>query len=387
MKRSIYDQDHEDFRSSVKAFIAKHITPNIERWDSEGFIDRDAWTAAGEAGLLGISVPGEYGGGGIPDFRFRTVQMEEFAAVGANSFNAGTSVQDDLVIPYLVDLGTHEQKQRWLPSLCDGTAIGAMAMTEPGAGSDLQGIRTTATRDGDDWVLQGSKIFITNGIAADVVIVLAKTTHGAGSRGMSLFLVPTTAPGFRRGRKLEKLGLRSNDTAELFFDDLRLPADSLLGHEGKGFVHVMERLPRERMSIAATAVAAAAAAFEWTRTYCFERHAFGQPIGNFQATRFTLAEIATDLEAGTSLLDRATVLLNAGELSAVDAAQAKYWLSDMHNKIVDRCLQLHGGYGYMLEYPIAKAYADARILPIYGGTNEIMKEIIGRDIAARTRSQ
>ncbi|MGG7102435.1 acyl-CoA dehydrogenase family protein [Rhodococcus sp. 24CO] len=383
MKRSIYDQDHEDFRSSVKAFIAKHITPNIERWDSEGFIDRDAWKAAGEAGLLGISVPGEYGGGGIPDFRFRMVQMEEFAAVGANSFNAGTSVQDDLVIPYLVDLGTHEQKQRWLPSLCDGTAIGAMAMTEPGAGSDLQGIRTTATRDGDDWVLQGSKIFITNGIAADVVIVLAKTTHGAGSRGMSLFLVPTTAPGFRRGRKLEKLGLRSNDTAELFFDDLRLPADSLLGHEGKGFVHVMERLPRERMSIAATAVAAAAAAFEWTRTYCFERHAFGQPIGNFQATRFTLAEIATDLEAGTSLLDRATVLLNAGELSAVDAAQAKYWLSDMHNKIVDRCLQLHGGYGYMLEYPIAKAYADARILPIYGGTNEIMKEIIGRDIAHR----
>ena len=386
MKRSIYDQDHEDFRSSVKAFIAKHITPYLERWDSDGFIDRDAWRVAGESGLLGISVPSEYGGGGIPDFRFRMVQMEEFAAVGANSFNAGTSVQDDLVIPYLVDLGTHEQKQRWLPSLCDGTAIGALALTEPGAGSDLQGIRTTATRDGDGWVLQGSKIFITNGIAADVVIVLAKTGPGAGSRGMSLFLVPTTAPGFRRGRKLEKLGLRSNDTAELFFDDLRLPADSLLGHEGKGFVHVMERLPRERMSIAATAVAAAAAAFEWTRTYCFERHAFGQSIGHFQATRFTLAEIATDLEAGISLLDRATVLLNAGELSAVDAAQAKYWLSDMHNKVVDRCLQLHGGYGYMLEYPIAKAYADARILPIYGGTNEIMKEIIGRDIAARTSS-
>ncbi|ELB93476.1 acyl-CoA dehydrogenase, partial [Rhodococcus wratislaviensis IFP 2016] len=289
MKRSIYDQDHEDFRGSVKAFITKHISPHLERWDSEGMIDRHAWTAAGEAGLLGIAVPSQFGGGGIADFRFRMIQMEEFALVGANSFNAGTSVQDDLVIPYLTDLGTHEQKQQWLPSLCDGTAIGALALTEPGAGSDLQGIRTTATRDGDgdDWILQGSKIFITNGIAADVVIVLAKTNPGSAvAGGMSLFLVPTNSPGFRRGRKLEKLGLRSNDTAELYFDDLRLPAASLLGNGGQGFVHVMQRLPRERMSIAATAVAAAMAAYEWTRTYCFERQAFGKAIGDFQATRF-----------------------------------------------------------------------------------------------------
>ncbi|OYD70359.1 acyl-CoA dehydrogenase family protein [Rhodococcus sp. OK302] len=386
MKRTIFDQDHDDFRSSVRAFIAKHISPNLERWDSEGLIDREAWKAAGEAGLLGIAVPSEFGGGDNPDFRFRMVQMEEFARVGANSFNAGTSVQDDLVIPYLADLGTQDQNSRWLPALCDGTAIGALALTEPGAGSDLQGIRTTATRDGVDWVLQGSKIFITNGILADVVIVLAKTAPESGARGMSLFIIPSNTPGFRRGRKLEKLGLRSNDTAELFFDDLRVPSDSLLGVEGRGFVHVMERLPRERMSIAATAVAAAMAAFEWTRGYCFERHAFGQAIGNFQATRFTLAEIATDLDAGISFLDRAALLLNDGELSAVDAAKAKYWLSDIHNKIVDRCLQLHGGYGFMLEYPIARAYADARILPIFGGTNEIMKEIIGRDIAAHAES-
>ncbi|MDF3312204.1 acyl-CoA dehydrogenase family protein [Rhodococcus sp. T2V] len=386
MKRELFEQDHEDFRASVRAFITKHITPNLERWDADGLIDRDAWKAAGEAGLLGIAVPGEFGGGDNPDFRFRIVQMEEFARVGANSFNAGTSVQDDLVIPYLVDLGTQAQKQRWLPALCEGTAVGALALTEPGAGSDLQGIRTTAIRDGDDWVLQGSKIFITNGIAADVVIVLAKTEPAAGARGMSLFVVPSDSPGFRRGRKLEKLGLRSNDTAELFFDDLRLSSESVLGEVGRGFVHVMERLPRERMSIAATAVAAAMAAFDWTRGFCFDRHAFGQAIGDFQATRFTLAEIATDLDAGISFLDRATLLLNQGELSAVDAAKAKYWLSDLHNKIVDRCLQLHGGYGYMLEYPIARAYADARILPIFGGTNEIMKEIIGRDIAARATS-
>ncbi|WP_430336096.1 acyl-CoA dehydrogenase family protein [Rhodococcus sp. ACT016] len=377
MKRDIYQQDHHDFRSMVRSFTAKHIAPHVERWDDDGLIDRITWTSAGATGLLGIGVPTEYGGGGNPDFRYRMILMEEFTRVGANSFNAATSVQDDLVIPYLVDLGSDEQKSRWLPSLCDGTAVGALGLTEPSAGSDLRGIRTIATRRGEEWVLNGSKIFITNGFGADLVIVLAKTTDA-----MSLFLVPTDTPGFRRGSKLDKLGLRGSDTAELFFDDLTLPADSLLGTVGRGFVHVMERLPRERMSIAATATAAAQAAYDRTREHCFVRKAFGQAIGDFQATRFTLAEIATDVDVAVSFLDRTALLLNAGELSAVDAAKAKYWLSELNSRIVDRCLQLHGGYGYMREYQIARDYADARVLPIYGGTNEIMKEIIGRDIAA-----
>jgi len=385
MLRDLYDADHEAFRDSVAKFIEKDIAPHRERWDEVGLIDRDAWSAAGEAGFLGIAVPEEFGGGGTEDFRFRTVLMEEFARAGANSFNAGTSVQDDLVIPYLVDLGTPSQKKRWLPRLCDGSAIGALALTEPAAGSDLQGVRTQADRDGTDWILRGSKVFITNGILADVVIVFARTDPQKGSRGFSLFVVPTDTPGFRRGRKLNKLGLRGNDTAELFFDDLRLPAEALLGTEGRGFAHLMERLPRERMSIAATSLTASQAAFAWTTAYCFERKAFNSVVGDFQATRFTLAEISTELDAATALFDRAVLALNAGTLSAVDAAKAKYWISEVHQRVVDRCLQLHGGYGYMLEYPIARAYADARIQPIYGGTNEVMKEIIGREIAEQSR--
>ncbi|WP_316575015.1 acyl-CoA dehydrogenase family protein [Nocardia canadensis] len=386
MKRRVYDTEHEHFRATVAAYVDKEVAPHWERWDEQGLVDRCAWTAAGDLGLIGIAVPEEHGGGGVPDFRYRMVVMEELCRVGANSLNAGISVQDDLVVPYLVDLGSHEQRTSWLPRLCAGTAIGSLALTEPGAGSDLRGIRTVARRDGDGWILNGSKIFITNGILADVVVVLARIEPASDTGGYGLFVVPADRAGFHRGRKLDKLGLRGNDTAELIFDNLVLTDADVLGTAGRGLAHVMERLPRERMSIAATSVAASAAALGWTRRYCFERSAFGQPIGDFQATRFTLAELETDLDAATSLLDRAVILLNAGELTAVDAAKAKYWITDLHQRVVDRCLQLHGGYGYMREYPIARSFADARIQPIYGGTNEIMKDIIGRHIAAEAHN-
>jgi alkylation response protein AidB-like acyl-CoA dehydrogenase len=368
-------------RASVREFAAREIAPYQEKWIADGLIDRSAWLAAGAQGLLGLAVPATYGGAGEPDYRYRLVIMEELARIGAASFNAGTSVQDDLVVPYLLDLGTPEQKEAWLPRLCAGTAIGALALTEPGTGSDLQAVRTSATRQGDGWLLSGSKTFITNGVLADVVVVFARTDPAAGSRGFSLFLVDRAMPGFDRGRKLEKLGLRANDTAELFFNDVALPATALLGEVGRAFEHIMVRLPRERMSIATTSLAAAQAAFEWTYAYCFERRAFGQPIGDFQHSRFTLAEMSTELDVARAYIDRAVLALNDGTLSAVDAAKAKWWMSDLQQRIVDRCLQLHGGYGYMLEYPIARAFADARIQPIYGGTNEIMKEIIGRDLA------
>lgn len=377
MQRDLYDRDHELFRQSVREFLVREVVDHRQRWDDEGLIDRSAWLAAGKQGLLGIAAPEHLGGGGIPDFRYRVVIMEEFARVGASSLNAGTSVQDDLVLPYLQDLGTETQQQQWIPRLCSGEAIGALALTEPGAGSDLQGISTKARQDGDTWILTGQKTFITNGIHADVVIVFART----GADGFSLFLVESDRPGFRRGRKLDKIGLRGNDTAELFFDDIALPSANLLGVRGKGFAHLMERLPRERMSIAATSLAAAQSAFDWTRAYCFERKAFDRPIGDFQATRFTLAELKTSLDVGWAFLDKAVTHLNDGRLTAVDAAEAKWWLTDLQQQVIDRCVQLHGGYGYMLEYPIARAYLDARIQPIYGGTNEIMKEIIGRSLA------
>ena len=383
LERDTYDSVHDDFRAAVRSFVDQHVAPHVTEWDERGIVDRKTWVAAGDQGLLGIAVPENLGGGGERDFRFRLVLMEEYSRVGASGFNAGTSVQDDLVIPYLIDLGTPEQQQAWLPPLCAGTAIGALAMTEPDAGSDLRGIRTKAVRDGSDWILNGSKIFITNGMQADVLIVLARTDEDA--EGFSVFVVPADSPGFRRGRKLDKLGLRGSDTAELYFEDLRLPDTALIGTPGRGLGHVMERLPVERMSIAGTSYAAAAAALAWTRRYCFERKAFGQPIGDFQATRFALAELTTQVAAGAALLDRSTRQLNEGRLSAADAAAVKYWLSDMQQEVVSRCLQLHGGYGYMREYPIARAFADARITPIYGGTNEIMKEIIGRHLATEAR--
>jgi long-chain-acyl-CoA dehydrogenase len=367
----------------VRQFIAREVVPNQQRWEQERLVDRSVWTAAGRQGLLGIAAPEQYGGAGADDFRYRCVVKEELARVGAASLAAGFALQDDIVLPYLLDLGTDEQKRRWLPGVCSGETILAIAMTEPGAGSDLQGIRTTARRDGDEWVVDGAKTFITNGIHADLVVVLARTDPAAGARGMSLFAVERDTPGFSRGRKLDKVGLHAQDTAELFFDRTRVPAANLIGTEGQGFFHLMERLPRERLSIAVAAQCATEAALDWTLEYCAERTAFGRPIRDFQHSRFLLAELVTEAEVTRAYVDSAILALNAGTFTAVDAAKAKWWASELQIKVVDRCLQLHGGYGYMMEYPIARAFLDSRIQTIYGGTTEIMKEIIGRDLAKR----
>ncbi|QRP42853.1 acyl-CoA dehydrogenase family protein [Amycolatopsis sp. FDAARGOS 1241] len=382
MRRELFSSDHHAYREVVREFTTREVTPNLRRWDADRLIGRDVWCAAGERGVLGLGVPEEFGGAGQPDFRFRLVVVEELARAGAHALNSSFALQDDIVTPYVADLGTIEQKKRWLPGLAGGSLIGAIAMTEPDAGSDLRGVRTTAVRDGDQWVLNGQKTFITSGYNADFVIVVARTGPGTGSRDFSLVVVESGTPGFSRGRKLDKVGLHAQDTAELHFSDVRVPAANLLGTEGEGFVHLMERLPRERMSIAASAISSAQAVFDDTSRYCFERTAFGRPIGDFQNTRFTLAEIATELDVTRAYFDNAVLALNAGDLTAVDAAKAKWWATEVQKRVVDRCLQLHGGYGYMLEYPVARAFIDSRIQTIYGGTTEIMKEIIGRDIAA-----
>ena len=380
MRRNFYEPDHEAFREVVQAFVKREVIPNAERWEQERSVDRQTWLAAGKQAIIGLSVPEEYGGGGTDDFRYRCVVSEELAKVCATSLSSGFGLQDDIAIPYLVDLGTPEQKARWLPPMAAGEWIGAIAMTEPGAGSDLQGIRTTATRDGDHWLLNGAKTFITNGINSDLVIVVARTDPDAGSRGISLLVVERDMPGFTRGRKLDKIGLHAQDTAELFFDDVRVPAANLLGNEGGGFVHLMERLPRERMSIAIMALASLRAALDWTVSYTTQRTAFGQPVAAFQNTGFELATAVTEVDVLEAYLDKAVLELNAGTLTAVDAAKAKLWATDVQHRVLDRCLQLFGGYGFMAEYPIARAYSDARVQTIYGGTSEIMKTIIARDI-------
>lgn len=383
MQRKLYETDHELFADIVREFVAREVTPHYEKWEKDGLIDRDVWLLAGQQGLLGVNVPEEYGGGGQDDFRYRARMMEQMCQAGVTSVAAGFNTQEDIVVPYVLDLGTDEQRSRWLPGICSGEIVGAIAMTEPATGSDLQGIRTTARRDGDNWVLNGQKTFITNGIHADLVIVVARTDASAGSKGFSLFMVEKDMAGFRRGRNLEKIGLHGQDTAELFFDDVHVPAGNLLGTEGNGFAHLMERLPRERLSIAAFALASARATFTSTAQYCFERTAFGKPIGSFQSSRFTLAEIATELDVAQAYLDTSIQALNEKTLTGVDAAKAKWWLTELQQRIVDRCLQLHGGYGYMTEYPVARAFVDSRIQTIYGGTTEIMKEIIGRELAEK----
>ena len=385
MRRTIFNQDHEAYRETVREFLAREVIPYYEEWEDARLIDRAAWLAAGKVGITGLAVPEEFGGPGESDYRYRYVVAEEIARTGTTSFGAGLGTQDDIIIPYICDLGTEEQKQRWLPGMAGGELICAIAMTEPGTGSDLQGIKTTAVRDRDHWVLNGQKTFITNGIHADLVIVAARTDPGAGSRGYSLFVVERDMDGFTRGRKLKKVGLAGQDTAELSFVDVRVPAANLLGTEGRGLMHLMERLPRERLSIAVGAIASARAAYEWTKTYVFERKAFGRSVGDFQNTRFVLAEILTELDVTQTYVDQAVLALNAGDLTAVEAAQAKWWASELQKRVVDRCVQLHGGYGYMMEYPIARAYVDSRIQTIYGGTTEIMKEIIGREIARNSQ--
>jgi alkylation response protein AidB-like acyl-CoA dehydrogenase len=379
MERDIFEAEHAAFRDTVRTFLAREAIPHHEQWEAEGQVDRAVWKAAGAAGLLGTDVPEEYGGGGVPDFRYNAVVTEEISRAGTTGL--GFSLQNDVTAPYLLRLATEEQKRRWLPGFCSGEIITAIAMTEPGTGSDLQGIKTTAKRTADgDWLLNGSKTFITNGILADLVIVVAKTDADAGSRGFSLLVVERGMAGFERGRRLKKVGLKAQDTAELSFTDVRVPAANLLGEEGKGFIHLMQNLAQERLSIAVAAIAGAARALELTVAYTKDRTAFGAPVSTFQNTRFELAEIDTEVTVTQVFIDRCIRQHVESELGATDAAKAKWWATDVQKRVVDRCVQLFGGYGYMLEYPIAKAFVDARVQSIYGGTNEIMKEIIGRSL-------
>ena len=378
MQRHLYEPEHEAFRDSVRAFCEKHIAPHHAEWEKEGIVPREVWLEAGKQGLLGTDVPEQYGGGGVKDFRYNCVVVEEVVKVGGSGI--GFALHNDVVAPYLLELTTDEQKQRWLPGFTSGELITAIAMTEPGTGSDLQGIKTSAKKDGDDYVLNGSKTFITNGINSDLVIVVAQTDPEAGARGFSLLVVERGMPGFERGRNLDKVGMKAQDTAELFFDNVRVPATNLLGTEGMGFLHLMNALPQERLSIAVVAVAAARKVLDLTVDYCKERKAFGKSIGSFQHSRFVLAELETEVCIAEQFLDRCVAEHNAGRFEVKDAAMAKWWTTELQKKVVDACVQLHGGYGYMLEYPVAKAFIDSRVQTIYGGTTEIMKEIVGRSL-------
>ena len=380
MKRSLYNEDHELYRKSVREFLAREVVPFKDKWDENRWIDREVFAKAAQAGVYALQVGTEYGGSGESDYRFRMIVCEEVARINALSFGLTVSLQDDLVLHYLLDLTNDEQKQRWLPGFAAGEIIGALAMTEPGTGSDLRGIRTSAVRDGDDWILNGQKTFISSGIMADLVVVAARTDPKGGSRGFSLFVVENDTPGFERGRKLDKIGLPAQDTAELYFENARVPAANLLGDEGRGLGYLMSHLPRERLGVTAKAMATTRAIFDITVDYCNQRQAFGGPISQFQNTRFELAEMATEIDIVEAYVDKSVVAYNAGELTPVDAAKGKWYVSELQKRVIDRCLQLHGGYGYMTEYAVGKAYVDTRIQTIYGGTTEIMKEIIGRDI-------
>jgi len=383
MKRSLYDADHESYRETVREFLAREVVPHQHDWDREHWIDRSVFARAAKSGIYALQVPEQYGGSGEADYRYRMIVCEEIARINALSFGLTVSLQDDLVLHYLLDLTNDEQKQRWLPGFASGELIGALAMTEPSAGSDLRGLRTTARRDGDNWILNGQKTFISSGIMSDVVVVAAKSDPDGGSRAFSLFVVERDTPGFERGRKLDKLGLPAQDTSELFFEDAVVPAANLLGEAGRGLQYLMSHLPRERLGVTAKAMATTRVIFDSTVEYCQTRQAFGAALTDKQHVRFELAEMETEIDIAEAYTDRSVLAYNAGELSAVDAAKGKWYLSELQKRVIDRCLQLHGGYGYMMEYPVARAYLDTRIQTIYGGTTEIMKEIIGRDIAGR----
>jgi alkylation response protein AidB-like acyl-CoA dehydrogenase len=380
MERTIFEPTHDMFRESFRTFVEKEITPHYLEWDAKGIVDRDLFRRAGAAGFLAMDAPEAYGGGGVADFRYNQIISEEIQLAGVAGGGLGLTLHNDICLPYFLNLATEEQKERWLPGICSGEQITAIAMTEPGIGSDLASMQTTALRDGDRYIVNGSKTFITNGINSDLVIVAAKTDPSQKHKGMSLLVVERGMAGFERGRNLEKIGQHAQDTAELFFNDVEVPAANLLGHEGQGFMHLVGNLPQERLSIAVSGVGASQAALRWTVAYCKERTAFGQPIGSFQNSRFKLAEMKTAIDVATQYIDQCVLALNAGTLTADDAAAAKWWCTEMQKNIVDTCVQLHGGYGYMMEYPIARAYVDARITTIYGGTTEIMKEIVGRSM-------
>jgi alkylation response protein AidB-like acyl-CoA dehydrogenase len=380
MQREIFGDEHEQFRASVRRFIGDEMVPFHEEWERQGIVDRGLFRKAGQHGFLGMAAPEEHGGGGVDDFRYNVVIAEEIQRAGVNAAGLGWTLHNDICLPYFLKLCNDEQAARWLPGICSGELITAIAMTEPGTGSDLASIATTARRDGDRYVVNGAKTFITNGINADLVITAVKTDPTQRHAGMSLIVLERGMEGFERGRNLEKLGMHAQDTAELYFDDVAVPAANLLGDEGSGFRSLVTNLPQERLSIAVTGVAAAAHALEITLAYVKDRTAFGQPVGSFQNSRFRLAEMATEVEIARCFTDRCTTALNAGQLTAEDAAMAKWWSTELQKRVVDTCLQLHGGYGYMVEQPIGRMYADARITTIYGGTTEIMKEIIGRSL-------
>jgi alkylation response protein AidB-like acyl-CoA dehydrogenase len=380
MRRTLFEPDHVDYRESVRRFVAEEITTNHAAWERDGIVPRELFAKAAAKGMLAMQVPEAFGGLGTDDFRFNQILVEEVSLAGDAGCGLGLTLHNDICLPYFLKQADEEQKRRWLPGIADGSLITAVAMTEPEMGSDLAGLRTTALRDGDVYVVNGSKTFITNGINADLAIVAVKTDPSERHAGISLLIVERGMEGFERGRNLEKVGMHAQDTAELFFNDVQVPVENRLGEEGQGFRYMTANLPQERLSIAIAGVAAARGALETTLAYVRERRAFGQPIGAFQNSRFAIAEMATEVELATVFCDQAVIALNAGELSAQDAAMAKWWATELQGRVVDRCVQLHGGYGYMLEYPIARAFVDARVTRIYGGTTEIMKEIIGRSL-------
>jgi alkylation response protein AidB-like acyl-CoA dehydrogenase len=379
VRRQLFDDEHEAFRESVGRFLEREIAPHHEAWERAGIVPREAFAAAGAGGFLGMAIPEEYGGAGVDDFRFNAIIGEEAHRLGLAGFSTGVTLHNDVCLPYLLHYADEPQRERWLPGVANGELVTAIAMTEPGTGSDLAAIATTAQRDGDGYRLNGAKTFITNGINADLVIVAARAPGGGRGR-LSLLVVEREQDGFERGRKLEKIGLHSQDTAELFFSDALVPAENLLGREGEAFGYLTANLAQERLSIAASAVAAASAALADTVAYVVERSAFGQRVADFQHTRFALAEMATEIDVGRAYADRCIEALVAGELSASTAAMAKLWCTEMQGRVLDRCVQLFGGYGYMREYRVARAWTEARVTRIYGGTNEVMKEIVARDL-------
>jgi len=376
MRDHILEEEHLLFRDAVKAFMAKEVRPHYDKWDKQGHVDKELWLKAGAQGMLCMDFPEEYGGMGLKDFRYNAIVAEELAKCGASA--PGFTLQNDVMAPYFTEYFTEDQKKKYMAKIASGEIITAIAMSEPGTGSDLQGIKTSAIDKGDHYLLNGSKIFITNGIMSDLIVVVAKTDPEAGHGGFSLLLVESGMQGFTRGKNLDKIGMKGQDTAELFFEDVKIPKKNILGQEGQGFYYLLNNLPQERLSIALTGIGTCEIALDWTIQYCKDRKAFGRPIGKFQNTRFKLAEMKTKIEVSRSFIDDCILELNAGKLTVEKAAMAKYWMTDIQNEVVDECLQLHGGYGYMLEYDIAKAWRDSRAQKIYGGTNEIMKEIIGR---------
>lgn len=373
--RTLFSSEHELFRESVRKFFEQEAVPFHAQWEKDGHIDRALWNKAGEAGMLCSHIPEEYGGMAA-DFLYSAVVIEEQARLGLTG--VGFSLHSDIAAPYILHYGSEEQKQHYLPKMVSGEVVTAIAMTEPGTGSDLQGVKTTAVLDGDEYVINGSKTFITNGWLADMVIVVAKTDPKGGAKGISLFLVDASTPGFSKGKRLEKVGMKAQDTSELFFQDVRVPKGNLLGKEGMGFIYLMQELPQERLTVGVGAIASAEAAIKWTLDYTRERKAFGRAVSDFQNTRFKLAEMTTEVQIGRVFVDRCLELHLNKKLDVPTAAMLKYWGTDLQCKVIDECVQLHGGYGYMWEYPIARAWADSRVQRIYAGTNEIMKEIISR---------